>query len=305
MNCPFNGSFAALPTPFLRGELDVESLGKLVEFQVAGGSEGLVVAGTTGEGSTLTDFERQSALEVVVERAAGRLPVLAGVGTNSTATTIQRARAAAEVGVDGLLVVTPYYNRPNARGQLAHFGAVAEAVELPLVLYNIPARTGLDLTAKTASELRRRHSNVVAIKEAGGNPGRAKELKLSSDLAVFAGEDALIAEFMALGARGVIGVVSNLVPAEVAAFCRCAASPAEDEAAAERGAELAAFLHPLVRDLFLETNPAPLKAALAAMGVLESEELRLPLVEVSSTTRERLMVSLREAGLLGSTDPLS
>lgn len=317
MKCTYRGSFAALPTPFVEDQLDTASLTRLVDFQLAGGSDGLLVAGTSGEASTLTDYERQSALETVLERVAGRVPVLAGVGTNSTATTVERARAAAEAGADGLLVVTPYYNRPNARGQLAHFGALAEAVDLPLVLYNIPARTGLDLTAKTASELRNRHPNIVAIKEAGGNPGRAKELMAGSDLAVFAGEDALIPSFMANGAAGVISVVANLVPAAVAELCRCSQLPpkrrpgtaptedsSESEDRIERGAELAAFLHPLTRDLFLETNPAPLKAALKAMGLLASEELRLPLVGISQTTRERLSVSLNEAGLLPAPSPL-
>lgn len=314
MKCTYRGSFAALPTPFLEGQLDTASIVRLVDFQLAGGSDGLVVAGTSGEASTLTDYDRQSTLETVVERVAGRVPVLAGVGTNSTATTVERAHAAAAAGADGLLVVTPYYNRPNARGQLAHFGAVAEATDLPLVLYNIPARTGLDLTAKTASELRSRHPKIVAIKEAGGNPGRAKELMAGSDLAVFAGEDSLIPSFMARGATGVISVVANLVPAAVAELCRCSqlppksrpgAEPAKDhQDRAERGAELAAFLHPLVRDLFLETNPAPLKAALKAMGLLASEELRLPLVGISQTTRERLTVSLNEAGLLSAPSSL-
>lgn len=293
MKCTFRGSFAALPTPLLDDELDLASLRRLIDYHVERGSDGIVVTGTTGEASTLSEFERQSVIETAVERAAGRLPVLAGVGTNSTRTTVQGARAAAEAGVDGLLAVTPYYNRPEPRGLVAHFGALAEAVELPIVLYNVPGRTGCDLSAKTAAKLRELHPNIVAIKEAGGTVSRARELLTTTDLAVFAGEDALIADYCALGAVGVIGVVANLAPSQVAELCRCAA-PGGD---APRGAELAAYLHRLVRDLFCETNPAPVKAALASLGLLSSEELRLPLVGASETTRERLRVALHEAGL--------
>jgi len=302
MNCPFRGSFAALPTPFAgpgAERVDHAALAALVDFHVERGSDGVVVAGTTGEAATLSDQERQSAVETVVARAGGRVPVLAGVGTSATATTVQRARAAKEAGVDGLLVVTPPYVRAQARGLLGHFGAVADAVDLPLVLYNVPGRTGCDLDAATAAELRRRHGNVVGIKEAGGTVGRARELLARSDLAVFAGEDALIAEYCALGAAGVIGVVANLVPAEVAELCRCAA-PGGD---ARRAAELEAVLHPLVRHLFLETNPAPLKAALAALGRLPDGALRLPLVEVTAETRGRLVAALHEGGLLARPGP--
>jgi 4-hydroxy-tetrahydrodipicolinate synthase len=293
MNCPFRGSYVALPTPFRGGELDLEALDRIVDFQVERASDGLVAAGTSGEAATLTDYERRSVIERVVERSARRLPVLAGTGTNDTRKSVELTRFAASAGADGALAVAPYYNKPTQRGLVAHYAAIAEASELPLVLYNIPGRTGVDLKPATVAEIRGRCANVVAIKEASGSLGRARELKEACDVALFAGEDALIADFMALGGVGVIGVVANVAPRPVAELCRTA-RPGGDPA---RTAELAAFLAPLIEALFVETNPVPLKAALAALGLC-CDEVRLPLVALEESSRAQVLAALREAALL-------
>jgi 4-hydroxy-tetrahydrodipicolinate synthase len=292
MKCTFTGSYVALPTPFRDGELDLPALAGLVDFHVEHGSDGLVVAGTSGEAATLSDYERQSAFEAVVERAAGRLPVIAGVGTNDTAHSVQLARAATAARVDGLLAVTPYYNKPSPRGMVLHYGAIAEASPLPLVLYNVPSRTGVDLKPDTIAEIRRKHPNVVAIKEASGSVARSRQILDSSDIAVIIGEDGLIAELMGIGAIGVIGVVANVAPRQVAELVRVAA-PGGDPV---RAAELSDWLRPLVRDLFIESNPAPLKAAMAAMGLC-SDELRLPLAPLVPENKAQLLATLSEAGV--------
>jgi 4-hydroxy-tetrahydrodipicolinate synthase len=293
MQCEFKGSYVALPTPFTGGEVDYPALEKLIDFHVHRGSDGLVSVGTTGEGATLSDYERRSVIEFTIVKARKRLPVIAGVGTNNTAQSAELCRFAAAVGASGVLAVTPYYNKPTQRGLVAHYGALGEASPIPIVLYNVPSRTGCDMKPATVAEVRAAHPNVVAIKEASNSIGRAREIADSSDIALIAGEDGLIADFMALGAVGVIGVVANVAPREVAELCRVA-RPGGDPI---RSAELEAWLQPLVRDLFIETNPAPVKAALAAMKLC-SAELRLPLVGLERENLEQLNATLNEAGLL-------
>jgi len=299
MKCTFTGSYVALPTPFAArgahpaGALDLEALKRLVEFHVEHGSDGLVVAGTSGEAATLTDSERRSAFEAVMEYSAGRLPVIAGVGTNDTAHSVELAKAATAVGVDGLLAVTPYYNKPSPRGLELHYGALAEASPLPLVLYNVPGRTGVDLKPPTIAAIRARYPHVVAIKEASGTVARARQIRDASDIAVIVGEDGLIAELMGVGAVGVIGVVANVAPSQTAELARVSV-PGGDPV---RAAELTDFLRPLVRDLFIESNPAPLKAAMAAMDLC-SDALRLPLAPLLDENRATLLATLAEANLL-------
>ena len=295
MRCPFRGSYVALPTPFTEGELDAKAMAELVEFHASHGTDGLVVAGTSGEAATLADYERRSATELVLELSHGLLPVLVGTGTNDTRRSIEHTRFAEECGADGVLCVTPYYNKPTQRGLELHYEAIAGSTALPVVLYNVPSRTGCDLKPETVAAIRKRNANVVAIKEASGSMERARQVAGSSDIALIAGEDGLIAQFMALGAAGVIGVVGNVAPREVAELCR-AAAPGGDP---ERAAELEAWLAPLVRDLFIETNPVPLKAALAALGLCR-DEVRLPLAPLEDRNRERLIATLSESGLLGS-----
>lgn len=286
--CRFQGSYVAIVTPFRNGAIDFEAFRKLIDWHAASGTDGLVVAGTTGEGATLTEAERRQLFEVAVEHSRGRLPVIAGVGTNSTRTTIENARAAEQCKVDALLVVTPYYNKPTSRGLVLHFSAVAEAVRLPIVLYNVPSRTGVDMQPAVVGEVSRRFEHVVAVKEALANLERVKRLVAETPAAVLCGEDASIADFMGNGAVGVIGVANNVAPAEVSELVR-ASTPGGDSV---RAAALVELLAPLVRDLFIESSPGPVKAALSMLGKC-SDELRLPLAGMEPANRSRLESTVR------------
>ena len=281
--CRFRGSLVAIVTPFRDGEIDFEAFRELVEWHAGSGTDGLVVAGTTGEGATLDSGERTRLFSAAVENARGRMPVLAGIGTNSTRTTIENAREATACGVDGLLVVTPYYNKPTPRGLVLHFSAVAEAAKLPIVLYNVPSRTSVDMIPEVVTEVAARFPHVVAVKEALPSLERVKRLVAETEADVLCGDDASIADFMGLGAVGVIGVVNNILPRKVADLVR-AAAPGGDT---RRAADLVEEIAPLVRDLFLETNPGPVKAALAMLGRCR-EELRLPLAPITDSTRTKL-----------------
>lgn len=292
--CQLQGSIVALPTPFRNGALDFTALKVLVEFHAARGTDGLVVCGTTGEAATLSDAERRSVVETTVALARGRMPVIAGVGTNSTRTTIENARAVAGTGVAALLVVTPYYNKPSPRGLVAHFGAVAEAVETPIVLYNVPSRTGVDMSPEVVTEVGLRYRHVVAVKEALPSLERVKRLVQETPCGVLCGDDASVADFMGLGALGVIGVVNNLVPEKVAELVRCSI-PGRNS---NRAAELVEYVRPLTRDLFIESNPVPVKAALAMMMSNLTDEVRLPLVPLAQESRAQLLRTLQACGLL-------
>jgi 4-hydroxy-tetrahydrodipicolinate synthase len=285
-----HGSLVALPTPFTDGELDLDTFGELIDLHVERGTDGLVVNGTTGEAATLTDYERRTAVEFALEHSAGRLPVVVGTGTNATRASVEHTRAAAEAGADAALIVTPYYNKPTQAGLVAHYLTIAEASTIPIVLYNVPSRTGCDLLPETVAEIGRRAPNVIAIKEASGSVERGRELIEGSGVAVLVGEDHLIAPLIALGAVGVVGVVANVVPEKVAELCR-AAAPGGDPARAE---ELSAALAPLIRALFVESNPVPVKAALAAMGY-GSGQVRLPLVPLADGSHKTVLSAL--AGL--------
>lgn len=295
--CRFQGSYVALPTPFRHGELDLPALDALIEFHVDAGTDGLVVCGTTGESATLADHERRAVVERALARARGRLPVVAGVGTNDTRTTLEHARHAARAGADALLVVTPYYNRPSPEGLFLHFAAVAESVDTPVVLYNVPARTGVDLAPETALRIALAFPHVVAVKEALASTERVRRLLGETPLGVLCGDDASIADFVSLGALGVIGVVNNVVPREVAELVRCAA-PGGDSV---RAADLVEFLRPLARDLFVESNPVPVKTALAWMRSDMTSDVRLPLAPLTEASRERLRQTLVHVRLLRAT----
>jgi len=293
--CPFRGSLVALPTPFSASGPDPDALAALIDFHVARRSAGIVVAGSTGESATLTDEERRELIRFAVEHSAGRIPVVAGVGTSRTRTSVELARFAGACEADGALVVVPPYNRPSPRGLLHHFGAVAKACDLPVILYNVPRRTGCDLPPEVVAELARRHGNIVAIKEASGSLERARELLDRCELGLLCGEDRQIADFMQLGAVGVIGVVSNLVPDEVAELCQ-AAAPDSDPT---RAAELEQRLDPLLRALGLDTNPVPVKAGLEIMG-LAPATVRGPLIPLEEANRRLLVEALEELGLVGA-----
>jgi len=291
MRGAFRGSLVALPTPFRDGRVDYPALRKLVEFQIDGGSQGLVAAGSTGEAATLTARERLGVIEFCAGTTDGRVPVLAGVGASDTRVACELALGAERAGADGLLVSTPAYNRPQQRGLVAHFGAIAGTSSLPLVLYNIPSRTGVDLLPATVAEIAGKHANVIAIKEAGTSLERVKELVALDAVDVLAGEDSWITDALHLGAVGVVGVAANVVPRLVAELVGELLARKE-----HRAPQLAEQLAPLVAALFAETNPAPLKAALAQMGLC-GDEVRLPLVSIEASTRERLRAALAAAGL--------
>jgi len=287
------GSWVELPTPFRGDRVDFDALRRLIEHQIAGGSNGVVVAGTTGEAATLEPSERQAVVEFCVRVSSGRIPVLAGVGTNDTRTSVLFAAQAERAGCDGLQIVTPFYCRPTQRGLLAHFGTLAERTHLPIVLLNVPARTGVDLLPETVATLARAHANVVSIQEASGSLERIAEHLERGAVEVLCGEESQLADTLLLGARGVIGVAGNVVPALVAELVECCRPGGDRQGAAA----LTESLGPLLDALFLEASPAPVKAALALLGLCGSD-LRSPLVPIEPATQRRLERALAGCGLV-------
>lgn len=291
--CRFQGSYVALPTPFRGSEIDYGAFERLIEWHIQSRTDGLVIAGTTGEAATLTEAERVGLFGAAVAMARKRVPVIGGVGTNCTRSTLDSVRAGSACGLDGLLVVTPYYNKPSRRGLVEHYSAVAQATTLPVILYNVPGRTGVDMAVEAVQELGQRFAHIVAIKEAKNDLAKVKRLVQETEVAVLCGEDSAIADFMSLGAVGVIGVVANLVPGMVAELTRTAL-PGGDSV---RAAHLVEKLAPLARDLFIEANPVPVKTALARMNKLGAE-VRLPLCAMEADTQAKLETTLREMGLI-------
>lgn len=280
----------ALVTPFRGGAIDEPALAALVEEQIAAGIDALVPAGTTGEAPTLSLDEQVRVIRLVVEQSRGRIPVIAGTGANATAEAIELARGARSAGADGLLQVTPYYNRPTQEGLFRHFAAIAEAVPLPIVLYNVPSRTGCDLLPETVARLAELPP-IVAIKEATGSTTRATQLLARTRLTVLSGDDFTMFPLYAVGARGVISVLSNIAPRWVADMW--------DHVRADRwdaARSIHARLQPLTELLFAESSPAPVKAALALRGAM-SDEVRAPLVPATAPLREKLRAELHTAGL--------
>jgi 4-hydroxy-tetrahydrodipicolinate synthase len=289
----------ALVTPFTHtGAVDEDGFRALVERQIAGGVKVLVPAGTTGEGATLTDAEQERVVRITVEVARGRARVVAGAGSNATAVTVARARAARDAGADAALIVTPYYNKPTQAGLLLHFGTVAHALpDFPIVLYNVPGRTASNITAATALTLAARHQNIVAVKEASGDFSQIMAILRDrpAGFRVLSGDDAVMLPLVALGADGVISVAANEAPDLMTRLTDLAL--AGDFASARA---LHYRLLPLMEANFLESNPGPVKAAMALQGLLE-EHLRPPLVPVQEQTRARLREVLGTAGLLEKT----
>jgi 4-hydroxy-tetrahydrodipicolinate synthase len=287
---PFRGTYTALITPFRNGAVDFAALERHVERQLEGGVDGLVPCGTTGESPTLSSDEQRRVVECVVKQAAGRVPVLAGAGTNSTAKTIELAKALADCGANGLLIVSPYYNRPSQQGLFEHFQAVAEAVDLPIVLYNIPGRCGVEISLETIRRLYSGCKNIVAVKHATGRIDDAAELLLTCEIGVLSGDDPLTFPLMALGAVGVISVLSNLMPRAVTRLTQ--AVLAGDWSAARQAHDR---LFRLGRALLTaDTNPVPIKTALAVRGLC-AEEFRLPLCPMEPAKRSRLIALVNEA----------
>ncbi len=292
----FEGTFTALVTPMTDDaarSIDTAALEKLVESQVAAGIDGLVPCGTTGEAATLTDSEWEHVVSTVVRVAKGRVPVIAGTGSNATAKTIATTARAKELGVDGALVVVPYYNKPTQDGLIGHFRAVMDAVALPVVLYNVPGRTATNMTAATTATLAD-HPHAVAVKEASGSIGQVQEIidRTSGTFAVLSGDDGLCVPMYSVGGRGVISVVSNPAPARTAALYRDYRAGRIDDAAAGQIA-----LRGLIDSLFCEANPQPAKMAMHLLGAM-SPVVRQPLLTASEAARDRLVSDLTALGLL-------
>ncbi|HEX6993541.1 MAG TPA: 4-hydroxy-tetrahydrodipicolinate synthase [Gammaproteobacteria bacterium] len=289
----FAGSMTALVTPMDRdGALDYAALAALVEFHVEAGTDALVVAGTTGESPTLDRDEHIELLEKSCELADGRIPIVAGTGSNSTAQTLKLSRAVDRLPLAGLMIVTPYYNKPTQEGMVRHFSAIADAVSHPLILYNVPGRTGVDLKPETVARLSA-HPNIAGVKEATGELARVERLRdaCGPDFALLSGDDATAAEFMLRGGHGVISVTANVAPRQMKALCD--AARAGDRARAE---QLDALLRALHRDLFVESNPIPVKWALEQMGLI-GPGIRLPLTRLSEPCHGVVRAALAAAGI--------
>jgi len=288
------GSLVAIVTPMHPdGGVDFDAFGRLIEFHVESGTDGLVVAGTTGESATLTKSEHVAVIAAAVELAAGRLPVIAGTGSNSTAQTVELSQEVDSLVVDGYLIVTPYYNKPTQEGLVRHFTAVADAVSKPVMLYNVPGRTAVDMVPDTVARLAG-HGNIFGIKEATGDVSRVASLReqCGVEFGLYSGDDATGREFMLAGGQGVVSVTSNVAPRAMAEMCRAALSGDADQAAA-----LDAPLQGLHSDLFVEANPIPVKWALHRMGLM-GPGIRLPLLPLSDAQQPAVEAAMERAGLL-------
>ena len=286
---PLTGAITALATPFRGKAVSFADLKRLIEHQIRGGVSGVVPVGTTGESPTLTSEEHLDVIRATIEFVRGRVPVIAGTGSNSTAEALEYTRLSDEAGADAVLVVTPYYNKPSQEGMFRHYSAIAEATDLPIILYSIPSRCGVEIGIPLIERLRSRFSHVRWIKEAGGSVDRVDQMKhaMGDAITVLSGDDALTLAFMASGAEGVISVASNLLPKDIARMVHLAQR--NDFAAASK---IHRRLYPLFKALFVEPNPVPLKAALAAAKVISSEEVRLPLCPMGPASRAVLAKAL-------------
>lgn len=292
MTLKLEGAFTALVTPMKEdGSVDYDTLTANVEFQITEGINGLVPVGTTGESPTLNHDEHDEVIACVVKAANGRVPVIAGTGSNSTAEAVRLTQKAKESGADAALVVNPYYNKPNQAGLREHFRAIA-AIGLPIVLYNIPGRTGCLMSPETVAALRSEFSCIVAIKEATGSLDQASHIASLTDITILSGDDSLTLPLMSIGGKGVISVLSNLSPKKVLAITKPALA---GDFNAARAAHVQSF--PLMRSMFAEVNPQPIKEAMLLANRIPCANMRLPLVRVADETREKLKAALNDAGL--------
>ena len=288
----FSGMATAMVTPMNAGGIDYEAMGRFIDWQIESGINALVVMGTTGENATIEPEDQTEVIRYTVERVAGRIPVIAGTGTNNTEHVLRNTREACEAGADAVLVVTPYYNKATQNGLIKHFTTVADASSVPVIAYNVPSRTGVNILPKTAAALAE-HPNIVGIKEASGNMAQMVEMAaLCGDrLHIYSGEDALTVPMMAMGAKGTISVLSNVVPREsVAMTDACIAGDFQT------AADWQCRLLPLINALFSEVNPIPAKAAVSAMGFGE-DFLRLPLTPMEEPARQKLYAEMRKLGV--------
>ncbi len=288
----FKGAATALVTPFRDGEVDYKCLGNLIDRQISHGIDALVICGTTGEAPTLSDLEHKRVLSFALERAGGRVPMIAGTGSNDTAHAIETSRFACSQGYDALLTVTPYYNKASERGLVKSFTAIADAADKPIILYNVPTRTCCNITLPVYRELSK-HENIVAVKEASGNISAIAELmcECGKSFDVYSGNDDQTLPILSLGGSGVISVVSNLIPAEMSALCHAYFNGDTERCRALHEKHLG-----LMKLMFSDVNPIPVKTALSAMGLCK-EELRLPLCEMTAPRRENLLRYLNDIGL--------
>ena len=288
----FAGSATALVTPLNEKGVNFDELEKLVEFQIANGTDALVICGTTGEASTMPDEEHLAAIEYTVKRVGGRVPVIAGTGSNETLHSIELSKEAERLGVDGLLQVTPYYNKTTQKGLVAHFSAIANAVKIPVILYNVPSRTGLNISVAALKELAK-IDNIVAIKEASGNISYTAQVAAEvPELYIYSGNDDMIVPVMSLGGKGVISVLANVMPKETHDMCQ-----AYFDGDCAKATKMQLEYLELVNNLFIEVNPIPVKTALNLMGK-NAGDLRLPLIEMSEDNLAKLKASMQKHNLI-------
>ena len=289
----FTGAATAIVTPLNEKGIDYEQFGKLIDWQIAEGIDAIVAVGTTGEGSTLTDKEHKEAISFCVDKVAGRVPVIAGTGSNDIAYAIELTKYACSAGADAMLLVTPYYNKATQRGLIESFTAVADASDKPCILYNVPSRTGCNLLPETAARLAE-HPNIVGIKEASGNISQIAELAhlIGDKMDIYSGNDDQIVPILSLGGKGVISVLSNVMPRETSNICKLFF---DGKVAESR--ELQLRLLPLINALFSEVNPIPVKAAVSAMGYCDNY-LRLPLTPMDEVKKEKMLALMRAEGLI-------
>ncbi len=289
----FTGSGVAIVTPFKKGKVDFPSLGRLIDWQISQGTDAIVICGTTGEASTLSDKEHIKVVKYTVDKVKGRIPVIGGAGSNDTAHAIYMSLELKKVGVDGLLLVTPYYNKCTQKGLITHYTAIADIVQLPIILYSVPGRTGVNINPETVSVLAK-HPYIVGIKEASGNIAQVVEIAkyVSSDFALYSGNDDMIVPLLSVGGKGVISTVANIAPRDthnmVIEYLN---------GNTEKAAEMQLSMKPLIDSLFVEVNPIPVKAALFLMGKIDLV-YRLPLIPPEKTTMNRLKKEMKEYGLI-------
>jgi 4-hydroxy-tetrahydrodipicolinate synthase len=289
---PFTGSGVAIVTPFDGNKTNYDVLGELIEWHIASGTDAIIICGTTGEASTMPDEEHLEAIRFTVQKAAGRIKVIAGTGSNETAHAIELSKKAEEYGADGLLQVTPYYNKTTQKGLVAHFGAIANAVNIPIILYNVPSRTGVSISIEALKELAK-IDNIVAIKEASGNISYTAKIAAEvPELYIYSGNDDMIVPVMSLGGKGVISVLANVMPKETHDMCR-----AYLDGDCARATKMQLEYLELINNLFIEVNPIPVKTAMNLMGK-NTGNLRLPLVDMADKNLEILKASLKKYNLI-------
>ena len=289
---PFTGSGVAIVTPFDGNKTNYDALGELIDWQVENGTDAIIICGTTGEASTMPDEEHLAAIEYTVKRVNGRVPVIAGTGSNETAHAVELSKKAEALGADGLLQVTPYYNKTTQKGLIEHFSAIANAVSIPIILYNVPGRTGMNISIPVLKELAKL-DNVVAIKEASGNMSYTAKIAAEvPELYIYSGNDDMIVPVMSLGGKGVISVLANVAPKETHELCK-----AYLDGECQKATKMQLEYLDLINDLFIEVNPIPVKTALNLMGK-NAGNLRLPLVDMEDANKNKLEASMKKHNLI-------